>query len=163
VVSPFASFGGALTVRLAKHGSKLDTSSGGRGASVGLSALYLTNDALTPEDVRVHWTAGALTICPGWSIGSAVTLEPCARGIGGWLAASDHGVTNPRSAGRSSWSAGALVRAVAGIGAGFELELEAGVEVPIVPRRFVTTTPEETVAETPRVSGIASLGIARGL
>src|SRR5581483_6996949 len=67
VVSPFASFGGALTVRLAKHGSD-----NGRGASVGLSALYLSNDVLTSEDVRVRWTAGALTVCPGWVLGHAV-------------------------------------------------------------------------------------------
>lgn len=157
VVSPNASFGGALTARfLAGHSTDSP-------ASIGLSFLYAANDIVASEDVQVRWTALALSACPGWRTRSFVAVEPCARVIGGWLSADDQGVTNPRSAGRAWWSAGALVRARAHIGAGFHVELEGGIEIPLVARRFITTTPEETVAETRRPAGLLGLGIARAL
>jgi len=49
------------------------------------------------------------------------------------------------------------------LGAGFSLELEAGIDAPLVHRQFFTTTPLETVAETPPVSLLVGIGLSRRL
>ena len=72
-------------------------------------------------------------------------------------------VTNPRSASRSWFSGGALLRGGADLGAGFSLELEAGVDALLLHRQFYTTTPLETVAETPPVSLLVGIGLSRRL
>ena len=106
VISTSVSFGGAVAARLERH------SDDGAGASIGLAFLYVPNDFLqTADDIAVRWTAVAVTGCPGWNLGRVVTLQPCAQVIGGWLAASGRGLTNPISVGRSWWSAGAILRA----------------------------------------------------
>jgi hypothetical protein len=159
VVSPTVSLGGALAARL--------TSQVGDGAesSIGVSLLYLPNDFIQPAgDVVVTWTALALTACPGWAIrGHIAVVEACALGIAGWLDATDRAVTNPRSASRSWWSAGAILRARVALGGGFAADLEAGVSAPLVERRFVTTTPLRTVGNTPSLSALVGLGISRRL
>jgi hypothetical protein len=158
VMSPSVSFGGAVDLRL----GKLDAD--GLGPSLGVSFLYVPNDFLrTADDARVRWTALALTACPGWSAGRVASVEPCAQLIGGWLDASGLGVSNPQSVERSWWSVGALLRVAARLGWGFSLELEAGLSVPLIERRFIFTTPERTVGETPTIAPIVGLGIARVL
>jgi hypothetical protein len=158
VMSPSVSFGGAVDLRL----GKLDAE--GTGPSLGLSFLYVPNDFLrTADDARVRWTAIAVTGCPGWSAGKVASVEPCAQVIGGWLEATGVGLTNPRSAGRSWWSVGALLRVAARLGWGFSLELEAGLSVPLIERRFITSTPERIVGETPTIAPMVGLGIARVL
>jgi len=158
VISTSVSFGGALAARLERH------SDDGAGASIGLAFLYVSNDLLqTADAVAVRWTAAAVTACPGWNLGRVVTVQPCAQVIGGWLAASGRGLTNPNSVGRSWWSAGAILRAGAHLGAGFSLELEAGVAFPLIGREFTTRTPERTVGETPTVAPMVALGLSRSL
>ena len=104
-----------------------------------------------------------LTACPGWGLRhGAIEAQACARAIGGWITATG-AVTNPRSASRSWFSGGALLRGGADLGAGFSLELEAGVDAPLLHRQFYTTTPLETVAETPPVSLLVGIGISRRL
>ena len=126
VISTSVSFGGAVAARLERH------SDDGAGASIGLAFLYVPNDFLqTADDIAVRWTAVAVTGCPGWNLGRVVTLQPCAQVIGGWLAASGRGLDHPSSVGRSWWSAGAILRVGARLGAGFSLELEAGVAFPL--------------------------------
>jgi hypothetical protein len=83
--------------------------------------------------------------------------------MGGWLSAEQRAVTNPESATRSWWSLGAALRADAALGAGFRLEVEAGLGVPLVKRRFITTTPEETVGETTAIFPQFSLVLVRPL
>lgn len=157
VITDAVSFGGALGARLEKNAD-------GAGASAGLAFLYTSNDLLqNPDAIDIKWMALAATACPSWSLGHAATLQPCARAIGGWLSASGRGLTNPRSVGRTWWSAGALVRADLHLGAGFSLELEAGASIPLVGRSFVTTTPERTVGHTPTVSPMVTLGLSRSL
>ena len=156
VMSPSVSFGGAVDLRLGK------LSSDGMGPSLGLSFLYVPNDFLrTAGDARVLWTAVAVTGCPGWSAGRVASVEPCVQVIGGWLDATGLGVTNPRSAERSWWSVGALLRVAARLGWGFSLELEAGLSVPLIERRFINTTPERTVGETPTDRAGRSVGRRR--
>jgi hypothetical protein len=124
----------------------------------------LSNDVFGLADgLAARWVALALTGCPGWSLGTTVTLEPCARLVGGWLRATGLGLTDPNAVTRSWWSAGALLRAIVPVGAGFSLEAEVGVTLPFVERRFITTTPERTVGETPTVSGMLAVGISHRL
>jgi len=158
VISTAVNVGGGLALRFEKN------SAGGAGASLGLTFLYASNDLLqSPDEIAAQWFALAATGCPGWSVGRTITLQPCAQAIGGWLAASGRGLTNPSSVGRSWFSAGALVRADAHLGAGFSVELEAGASIPIARRRFIVTTPEGTVGETPTVAPIVTLGLSRSL
>jgi hypothetical protein len=132
--------------------------------SLRLGWLYLPNDFLLPgTDVVDRWYAFTLTACPGWGLRrGALDVQACARAIGGWITATGV-VTNPRSASRSWLSAGALLRGAADLGAGFSLELEAGVDAPLFHRQFITTTPLQTVAETPPVSLLVGIGLSRRL
>ena len=132
--------------------------------SLRIGWLYLPNDFLLPgTDVVDHWNAFTLTACPGWGLRrGALEAQACARAIGGWITATG-AVTNPRSASRSWFSGGALLRGGADLGAGFSLELEAGVDAPLLHRQFYTTTPLETAAETPPVSLLVGIGLSRRL
>ena len=158
VMSPSVSFGGAVDLRL----GKLDAD--GIGPSVGVSFMYVPNDFLrTADDARVLLMAIAVTGCPGLSAGRVASIELCGQLIGGSLEATGLGVTNPASVTRSWWSVGALLRVAARLGGGFSLELDAGLSVPLVERRFRFTTPERTVGETPTIAPMVGLGIARVL
>ena len=157
VVSGF-NVGGGLSLRLEKNAGD------GAGASVGVSFLYTSNDLLQKADnVAVNWMALAATACPGWSVGRTVTVQPCAQAIGGWLAATGRGISNPDSVGRTWWSVGALLRGAAHLGAGFSLEIEAGASVPLARRSFFISTPEGTVGQSPTVAPIVALGLSRSL
>jgi len=127
--------------------------------------LYLPNDFLLHTSAVIdQWYAFTLTACPGWGLrGGAFDVQVCARGIGGWITAREVAVTNPRSASRAWLSAGALLRGGAALGAGFALELEAGVDAPLFHREFITTPPRATVAETPPVSLLVGIGLSRRL
>lgn len=160
IVSPFLSVGAALTARLAwRRGGPLDP-------SLGISVMHLRDDLLgaTP-DVAVRWTAVSLEACPGWGLGGAsASLELCAAGAGGWLSAAEQAVTVRRSASHSWWSVGASLRGRLALGwGGFALEIDATAHVPLVHRRFVTSTPEETVGESPAVGATLSVGVSRDL
>jgi hypothetical protein len=158
IVSPAVSFGGAVDLRL----GKLDAD--GIGPSLGVSFMYVPNDFLrTADDARMRLMAIAVTGCPGWSAGRVASIELCAQMIGGGLQATGLGVTNPESVTRSWWSVGALLRVAARLGWGFSLELDAGLTVPLVERRFIFRTPERIVGETPTIAPIVGLGIARVL
>ena len=91
-----------------------------------------------------------------------MTLQPCARAIGGLLDASGRSLTNPSSITRTWWSAGALLRLGVRLG-DFSVELEGGATVPLAKRTFITTTPEGTVGETPTISPMVTLGLSRSL
>jgi hypothetical protein len=158
VVSPYLNVGGEVGARLAHHPPD------GLGYTVGLAFLYVPNDLLRSPDVGVHWTAFEATGCPGvgWVRGG-LRARPCGHVMGGWLSAEQRAVTNPESATRSWWSLGAALRADAALGAGFRLEVEAGLGVPLVKRRFITTTPEETVGETTAIFPQFSLVLVRPL
>jgi hypothetical protein len=154
-VSP--SLGGALSVRIERAVPS------GRGASLALAGLYLSNEVFGgASELLARFAALEITGCPGWSFGTAITLEPCAQATGGWLSATDRAVTNPHPVTRTWGSVGALARAALRVGAGFSLELEAGIVVPLVERRFITTTPERSVGQTPAISGTIGLGIVWG-
>ena len=159
VVSPYFSFGGMAYLRLEEPG--VDH----LGPSATLGGLYLRNDLLGRDDDAVFRLAAAsLTVCPGWGWrGGLASIELCALGGGGWLEASDAGVTVSHSVTRSWWSAGAVLRARAPVGAGFVVQLDASASLALMHRKFVTTTPDRTVGTTPSVAPLFSLTVAHGL
>ena len=159
VVTPHLSVGGTAYLGVEDPGPAHLT------PSVALALLYLRNDLLGEGGPALfRLAAGSLTACPGWGWhGSLASVEPCASGVGGWLSASDAAVTVRRSVSRSWWSAGAVLRARARLGAGFFAQLDASVTVPLVERRFVTTTPEQTVGTSPRVAPMFSLTLGHRL
>jgi hypothetical protein len=159
VLAPGLNLGGAVMLGVARERA------GRLSLSLRLAWLYLPRDLLRPGDeVAASWAGVALTACPGWGMRrGGFEGQACARAIGGWIAASDRAVTNPRPAGRTWWGAGALLRGGVPIGAGFSIELEAGVDALLVERHFITTTPLRAVAETPPVSVLVGLGLSRRL
>jgi hypothetical protein len=155
VVSPFVGLGGTVFARFG-----WDTSDA-LGPALSIAGTYAPNDLLQSHDVVIRWSAVALTACPGWGLRQPIILEACAQFMGGWLSANDRAITNPQSARRSWWSAGAVVHGRVPIGAGFNVDLELGAAAPLVYRRFTTTTPDRVVAHTPRIAILGSLGISR--
>jgi hypothetical protein len=149
------SLGGAISVRLERRVEG--------GAVPGARGALLSNGSRSAEELAARFTAIELTGCPGWSLGATIAVEPCAQAIGGWLTATDRAVTNPHAVRRTWGSLGALARASLRLGAGFALELEAGLAVPVVERRFMTTTPERNVGQTPAIAGTLRLGITWAL
>jgi hypothetical protein len=158
VVTPYLNTGGALSARLAHEVPD------GLGVRGGLALLYVPNDLLrSPDELGVRWTAISASLCPGIGRGGTIRIQPCAQAIGGWLWVEERAVTNPETAKRSWWSLGGTLRADAALGAGFRLEAELGLAIPLVKRRFVTTTPERTVGETPAVSPQFGFGLVRAM
>jgi hypothetical protein len=156
VVSPYVSLGGEVFVRLTKR-----TNDAAR-PTLDLGLFHARNDFLPPASgVVVRLTTFALTACPtGWSLGGVWRMQPCVVGLGGWLDATDRSVDHPDSSLRSWWSAGGRLRAAASLGLRYTLELEAGVTVPLVRRRFFTGSPDQVVGQTPSVSALGALGIS---
>ena len=158
VVSPYFSLGGAVSVVLTRN--RVDEPP----IALGVALLHVPNDfLLASPDVVVRWTAVALTACPPIGLGGRFQIQPCLLGMGGWLTAREQAVANPSSVGRTWWSAGALVRATLPLGGGFSIDLDVGVSVPFVKRRFIVTSPDSTVGETPSVSTVAGIGVSRSL
>jgi len=159
LLSSSLSAGAGISARLA------GTARGGLTPSAALALVFLPADLLeSGDDLGVRLTALTATGCPGWALRYRVEVEPCARAALGLLSATDHSVTNPRSVDRPWWSAGALLRATTALGdSGFTLELTAGVDVPLVKRSFVTTTPARGVGQTPTLSPALTLGVVHRL
>jgi hypothetical protein len=155
VISPYLSADGALFVRLTSGlGERVSR-------SLGLTLAHFGNDIVqSSQDVSARLTTLSLSACPArFDAGGAFSLEPCALFAGGLLSVSSRGVSNPGSALRSWWSAGALVRAALPVGGGVALEVEAGGAIPLLKRRFIlSTVPERFLGESPGISGFASLG-----
>ena len=134
--------------------------------SVTLAALYLPGDFFgSGDNLGIGWIALATTGCPGWAPGGRVRVEPCARLTVGVLSATDHSVNAPRSVTRWWGSAGAVVRLTARLGGGLMLDVDAGVDLPFVTRRFITTTTvtNQPVGATASVSPALSLGLSHSL
>jgi hypothetical protein len=132
--------------------------------SVGLSATHLRNDwvGAAPE-VAISWTAVALTACPGWGIDVRLVIEACATTAVGRLRAADRLVSVSTPATRGWWSVGPVLRARLALGSGFTLLVDATAHLPLYRRTFVTLTPEETVAQTPKIAGMFGVVLAREL
>ncbi len=155
IVSPRVSFGGALEARWSwTTGAVLNP-------SLGVALLYLRNDAFEPAtSAEVQWAAAALTACPlRWRVSHALHVEPCLLAVGGAILATGRSVAHPSRVVRPWWSIGSLLRAEVLIAGGVGLELEGGMSAPLVKRRFVTTTAEHVVGETPPVSALIGLGL----
>ncbi len=158
VVSPYVSLGGALSLVVTSRRSEEVP------PALGIALLHAPNDFLVPSpDVVVRWTALALTACPPLGFAGRVQIQPCVLGMGGWLTATERAVANPLSVGRAWWSAGAVLRTTIPVGGGFSIDLDVGATVPVVKRRFIVTSPDSTVGETPSISAVAGIGVSRSL
>jgi hypothetical protein len=154
VISPYLSLGGALFARVT-------TGTAGRvHRSLSLALAHFGNDILLPSrEISTRLTTLSLSACPQrLYAGDTFSLEPCALFAGGSLSATGRGVSNPDSALRSWWSAGALLRAALPVGGGLALELEAGGAIPLLKRRFILSAPERVLGESPGVSAFISAG-----
>ena len=158
VLAPGVSLGGGLSIRLSGRG---DTSAPPR--SIALTASYLSNEPLAASDgVVARWLAAAATVCPGLGhAGARVAVDLCAHVVGGWLHVFDEALTHGVAANRFWGAAGLVGRFGVGLGDGLSLEAEVVFALPVVERRFVTTTPEQTVGSTPPLFVGAGLGLAR--
>ena len=134
--------------------------------SVTLAALYLPGDFFgSGDDLGIAWMGLAATACPGWTLGGRVRIEPCARITAGVLWVTDHSVNSPRSVDRWGGSAGALLRLTAPVGGGLMIDVDAGVDFPVVTRRFITTTTmtNQPVGATSSVSPTVGVGLSHSL
>jgi hypothetical protein len=166
------SVGALATTVLANHRSagvaiaarKILKGSGVLRPSLGLAVGYVRNDLVaSPESAAAGLAFLAGAVCPLRLGASVLTLQPCAVVMGGWLSATGRGMTRAETADRSWLSAGASLRAAAWLGAGFALELEAGVTAPLLKRRFFATQPGNVIAETPTLAPVVGLGLTYGL
>ena len=71
-------------------------------------------------------------------------------------------MTHVSTADRFWSSVGLTIRMAAFLGRGFSLELEGGINLPLVKRRFYATMPDNVVAETPRLSPVVGIGLTHG-
>jgi hypothetical protein len=132
--------------------------------SLGLSATYLRNDWLgASPTVAISWSALGLTACPGWGLDLPLVLELCGTTAVGRLQATDRAVSVSTPSSRSWWSAGPVLRARLSLGWGLTVLVDATAHVPFYRRTFVTSSPEETVAQTPKVAGTLGIVLAREL
>jgi hypothetical protein len=160
VLSSSVALGASLSARFG------GVTSGGLRPNVAASFLFLPGDIFqSGDDLGIRWTALGATGCPGWWLGGRTVLEPCARLTLGFLSATDHSVSSPRSVDRWWGSAGALVHLGAPVGWGLALDVDAGVDFPFVTRRFITTTaePNQAVGATAAVSPTLSVGLSHAL
>ena len=157
ILVPSVAVGGGLSLRL------MQIRADAAPRSVEVSAIYLTNDPWGSSDgVVARWPALSVTVCPGWGLAAThLALDLCAQGVGGWLQVTDRAVTNPALAARFWGAVGGMARLGIPVGRGFWVEAEVTLGIPLVERRFITTTPEETVGDTPVVALAGAIGIAR--
>ena len=131
--------------------------------TIGLAVAYVRNDLLqSPQDAQVALTSGGASVCPLRLSARLLTVEPCALVLAGWLRATGLQMTQAGTVDRSWVSAGLTARLAAFLGRGFSLELEGGVTVPLLKRRFFATVPGNVVAETPSLSPIVGLALTYG-
>lgn len=159
VVASEIDLGGAIAGRLTRPGEGIFS------PSFGLQLVHVRNDLLTdPGDspgARVRFTSVVVTACPvRWPLTPNADLRPCAAAAAGVLAASGRNISHPESVSRSWWSLGGTLRAQTALGPELAIEIEAGLAVPLVRRRFVTTAPDTLVAETPVIAPSGALGVA---
>jgi hypothetical protein len=158
IISPRVSVGGALFVDVMKPGS------GWFSPSLGVAVAHVPAEfGQSGGEVSIRWTAVMVTACPlRFRPTDTISIQPCAAGSGGWLTARGEASETPAAASRSWWSAGVLGRISSALGGGTAVRFELGLSVPLLRRRFITTPPQETVAESPAISALGALGVAHG-
>ena len=131
--------------------------------SLDLRFTYVRNDVLvSPRHADAMLLAAGAAVCPlRWTPG-ILTVQPCALVLGGWLSAKGRELNHVNTVNRSWLSAGLTIRLAALLGRGFSIEIEAGLDVPVLKRRFFASSPDNVVAETPRVSPLVGVGLTYG-
>ena len=131
--------------------------------SLDLKLTYVRNDVLvSPRHADAMLLAAGAAVCPlRWTPG-ILTVQPCALVLGGWLSAKGRELKHVNTVNRSWLSAGLTIRLAALLGRGFSIEIEAGLDVPVLKRRFFASSPDNVVAETPRISPLVGVGLTYG-
>ena len=131
--------------------------------SLDLRLTYVRNDVLvSPQHADAMLLAASAAVCPlRWTPG-ILTVQPCALVLGGWLSAKGRELKHVNTVNRSWLSAGLTIRLAALLGRGFSIEIEAGLDVPVLKRRFFASSPDNVVAETPRVSPLVGVSLTYG-
>jgi hypothetical protein len=127
-----------------------------------LTLHHARNDlAEDPPEALVVWTAASAEACPAW-LGRPGTAElrACAVAQGGALHLRGVAVQHERSATRSWWSVGALIRTGLSVNRTIRVDMGLGATVALVERRFVTEGPRDVVARTNRVAPFGTLGVS---
>jgi hypothetical protein len=154
VVAPFTNFGGEISarVRFRREGSAEP--------SIGLALMRSQNDLFgEPRRASVRLTAVALTACPArWNVANAITLEPCALGVAGWLGAAGKDLSHTNAVVRTFYGAGGSLTVGIPIGKA-AIDLTGGFTMPLARRRFVVGIPPRHLGETPVMAPIGGIGL----
>jgi hypothetical protein len=154
VLSPEVSLGGALVVRIVANPD--ETLSPSFGAALTYAGSELRDAS---REASVRWLAASVTACPvRWRLASSVGVRPCALGTAGQVEATGENLESPQTVRRTWWSAGGALRFDARLGNGVAIELEGGFTAPLVERRFVAQPSGRTLAESPKISTLGSVG-----
>jgi hypothetical protein len=154
VLSPEVNLGAALVVRVVANPD--ETLSPSFGVAVTYAGSELTNAS---KEASVRWLAAILTACPvRWRLGSALGVRPCALGTAGQVEATGETLRSPQTVRHAWWSAGGALRFDARLGNDVAVELEGGITAPLVERRFVAQPSGRTLAESPKISSMGSIG-----
>jgi hypothetical protein len=155
VISPGASFGGALSARVIVPSYTLGK------WSTGVTLLHVQNDLLKSASWGTFsLTALALDLCPVSAGSTQLDAQLCAVAVGGWLHGNGSGVVaHPDSVARSWWSLGLRADASMELVGALRLALDVGAQAPIIRREFVISTPNQTVGHTPYVAVLGGLGL----
>jgi hypothetical protein len=128
---------------------------------VELAAAYIRNDVVqSPQSAVVALAAMGLTGCPMRATASLFRVQPCAFLLAGWLSATGHQVAHVYTVDRAWLSTGLTARAAVLIGRGFSLDLEGGINLSLLRRRFFSTLPSNVVADTSRASPLVRVGLS---
>jgi len=129
--------------------------------TVELAAAYIRNDVVqSPQSAVVALAAMGLTGCPMRATASLFRVQPCAFLLAGWLSATGHQVAHVYTVDRAWLSTGLTARAAVLIGRGFSLDLEGGINLSLLRRRFFSTLPSNVVADTSRASPLVRVGLS---
>ncbi len=154
VLAPEVSLGGALVVRVVADPD--ETLSPAFGVALTYAGGELTDAS---REASVRWLAAIVTACPvRWRLGASLGVRPCALGTAGQVEATGENLQSSQTVRRTWGSAGGALRFDARLGNGVALELEGGVSAPLVERRFVAQPSGRTLAESPKISPMGSVG-----
>jgi hypothetical protein len=129
-------------------------------SELGIGVLYIPSDAIQPKSaLRVGSLGAVFHACPFvWSTSSVVVLRPCAVLEWAMLTVADRTVDVSTPSNRLTPTLGALGRGGLRLSKHFEIELQLGLLVPLVERRYQTDSPSAEVGKMKAMTWQAGVG-----